>query len=187
MIYLSEIFWRCSQDVSTLILNNSEILVCLSVCSLAYFLTEIRQIQGYLLFLMIYLSDIFWRHTWDIFTLFPNNFKFLVCLSVHQLAYFHNEIRPIQGYLLFWMRYLSENFWTHYWDFFTLFPNKCNFFVCLSVCQLLKLEKYRDISGPEGDIFLKFFGDIPGMLVHHFQIIMIFFMSVSLLVGLFSY
>ena len=52
---------------------------------------------------------------------------------------------------------------------------------CLHVSQsvswltsLLKLDKYRDISGPEWDIFLKFFGDIPGMLLHHFQIILNF-------------
>ena len=40
--------------------------------------------------------------------------------------------------------------------------------------SLLKLDKYRDISGPEWAIFLKFFGDIPMMLLHHFQIILIF-------------
>ena len=43
-ISLSEIFWRHSWDVGTLIPNNSEILLCLSVCYLAYFLTEITQI-----------------------------------------------------------------------------------------------------------------------------------------------
>ena len=49
----------------------------------------------------------------------------------------------------------------------------------LCVCQsdswltsLLKLDKYRHISGPERDIFLKIFGDIPGMLLYHFQIIL---------------
>ena len=52
---------------------------------------------------------------------------------------------------------------------------------CLYVCQsvswltsLLKLDKYRDISGPERAIFLKFVGDIPRMLLHHFQIILNF-------------
>ena len=29
----------------------------------AYFFTEIRQIEGYLLFLMTYLSEFFWRHS----------------------------------------------------------------------------------------------------------------------------
>ena len=47
-------------------------------------------------------------------------------------------------------------------------------YVCQSVSwltSLLKLDKYRHISGPEWDIFLKIFGDIPGMLIHLFQII----------------
>ena len=50
-------------------------------------------------------------------------------------------------------------------------------YVCQSVSwltSLLKLDKYRHISGPEWDIFLKIFGDIPGMLFHHFQIILNF-------------
>ena len=40
--------------------------------------------------------------------------------------------------------------------------------------SLLKLDKYRDISGPEWAIFLKFFGDIPRILWHHFHIILNF-------------
>ena len=50
-------------------------------------------------------------------------------------------------------------------------------YVCQSVSwltSLLKLDKYRDISGPECAIFLKFFGDIPGMLLHHFRVILNF-------------
>ena len=50
-------------------------------------------------------------------------------------------------------------------------------YVCQSVSWLtflLKIDKYRDISTSGRDIFLKFFGDIPGMLVHLFQIILIF-------------
>ena len=49
--------------------------------------------------------------------------------------------------------------------------------VCQSVSwpvSLLKLVKYRDISSSGWDIFLKFFGDISGMLVHYFQIILNF-------------
>ena len=75
-------FWRHSWDVCTLIQNNSEFLVCLSVCQLAYFLTEIIQIQGYLQFWKKYLPDIFWRHSWDVCTLIQNNSEFLICLSV---------------------------------------------------------------------------------------------------------
>ena len=50
-------------------------------------------------------------------------------------------------------------------------------YVCQSVnwlTSLLKLYKYRDISSSGGDIFLKYFGDIPGMLIHYFQIILKF-------------
>ena len=49
--------------------------------------------------------------------------------------------------------------------------------VCQSVSwltSLLKLDKYRYISSSGWDIFLKFFGDIPGMLIHYFQIILKF-------------
>ena len=107
---LSEIFLRHSQDISGLFTDHFEFLLCLSVCQLAYFLNEIRQIQGYLKFCMRYLSEFFWRHFWDVGTLFPNNFEFLVCLPVCQLAYFLTEIRQIQGYLQFWMSYLYETF-----------------------------------------------------------------------------
>ena len=47
-------------------------------------------------------------------------------------------------------------------------------YVCKSVSwltSLLKLYKYRDISSSGWDIFLKFFGDISGMLAGQFQII----------------
>ena len=50
-------------------------------------------------------------------------------------------------------------------------------YVCRSVSWLaflLKLDKYRDISSSVWDIFLKFFGGIPGMFVHLFQIILNF-------------
>ena len=47
----------------------------------------------------------------------------------------------------------------------------CN---CQSVTWLtcfMKLDNYSNISSSGWDIFLKCFGDIPGMLVHYFQII----------------
>merc|ERR1712082_526740 len=50
-------------------------------------------------------------------------------------------------------------------------------YVCQSVSwltSLLKLDISRDISSSGLDIFLKFFGDIPLMLVHYFQIILNF-------------
>ena len=136
MRYHSEIFWRHSWNVCRQFLNHSEFFVGLSVCWLAYFLTEISLIQGYIQFWMKYLSEIFLRHFWDDGTLFPNNFEYLVCLSVCWLAYFLTESRQIQVYLKFWMRYLSEIFWRHSWDVGTLFPNNSEFLVCLSVCQL---------------------------------------------------
>ena len=55
---------------------------------------------------------------------------------------------------------------------FRIIPNFM--YVCQSVSlltSLLKLWKYRDISSSGRDIFLKFSGDIPGMLAHWFQII----------------
>ena len=125
--------------MDTIVLNNSESFLCLSVYQLAYILTEIRQIQGYLLLQMRYFSDIFLRHSLDVSTLFPNNQKLLVCLSSHQLADILTEIRPIQGYLLSWKIYSSEYFWRHSWDVFKVFPNNYKFLVCLSGSNLAYL------------------------------------------------
>ena len=91
----------------------------MSVCQLAYFLNEIRHMQRYLLIWRRYLPENFLRHSWDVFALFSNNCKFLVCLSVLQLAYLLTEIRPIQIYLLVWNSYLSELFQRHSWDIFS--------------------------------------------------------------------
>ena len=60
----------------------------------------------------------------------------------------------------------------HYFQIITKF-----LYVCQSISwhtYLLILGKYRDISSSGWDIFLKFFGDISGMLAHQFQIIMNF-------------
>ena len=129
MRYLSEILWRHSREVVTPFPKNSEFLVCLSVCQLAYFLTEIRQLWGYLKFWMRYLFKTFWRHSWDVGTLVPNNCELLVCLSVFQLDYFLTEIRKIRGYVQFWMIYCFETFWRHYWDIDTLVPNNLLTFI----------------------------------------------------------
>ena len=48
----------------------------------------------------------------------------------------------------------------------------CMSLICL--IPLLKMDKYRDIYSSRWYIFLKFFGDIPGMFVHLFQIILNF-------------
>ena len=50
-------------------------------------------------------------------------------------------------------------------------------YVCQSVSwitSLLKLDKSRDISCSGWDVVLIFFGDIPGMFIHYFQIIINF-------------
>ena len=136
MRYLSEIFWTYSWDVPTLVPIISKLLVCLSVCQLAYFLTGITPIFGYLQFWIRCISEFFQRHSLDVGTLFPNNSEFLICLSVCQLAYFLTDIRQIQGYLKFCMIYLSEFFWRHSWDVGTLFPNNSELLVCRSVYHL---------------------------------------------------
>ena len=136
MRYLSEIFLRHSQDISGSSMNHFQFLVCLSVCQLTYCLTEIKLILGYIQFQMRYLSEICWWLSWNVCTLDPHNSEFVVCLSVYWLAYFLTKIMSIQGYLQFWIRYISEFFWRHSWDVGTLFPNNFEFLVCLSVCQL---------------------------------------------------
>ena len=48
--------------------------------------------QWYLQFWMSYLSQIFWRYSWEVCSLFSNNFMFFVCLSVCSLPHFVTEI-----------------------------------------------------------------------------------------------
>ena len=91
---LNTTLWRHSLVVCTIVPNTSGFYVCLSVCQLAYFFTEIRQLQGYLQQWIRYLTEIFWGYSLNIPKLVvPNILKFLVCLSVCQLAYFIIEIR----------------------------------------------------------------------------------------------
>ena len=87
MRYLSEIFWRCSWYVCSLVSKNSKFLVCLSVCSLSHFLTEIR--------LSLDISSsrwaIFFKFSGDIPGMFLHLFKIIsdfsyVCHSVHCLT-----------------------------------------------------------------------------------------------------
>ena len=80
MRYLSDTFWRCPWGVCTLLQSKCEFCVGLSVCKLANFLTEIRQIYGYLQFWMRYISDTFWRDSWGVGTLVPNKGDFFICL-----------------------------------------------------------------------------------------------------------
>ena len=70
-------------------------------------------------------------------------------------------------------------FQKHFWDISGMFAHyfkiSTNFLmVCQSVSwltSLLKPGKNRDISGSWWDIFLNFFGDIPEMFIHLYQMI----------------
>ena len=100
-----------------------------------------------------------------------------VCQSVHWLTF----LLKLDKY-----RDISSSGWDIFLNFFGdisgmlvhYFQIILNFlYVCQSVSwltHLLKLDKYRDISSSAWDIFLNFFGDISGMLVHYFQIILNF-------------
>ena len=109
MRYISEIYWRHSWDFDTLFPNNSDFFMSVSLL-VGYFVTEIRQIWGYLHFQMRYIFEIFWRHSWDVCTLIQNNSEFLVCLSVCQFVTSLLKLEKIWGYLHLWMRFLSEIF-----------------------------------------------------------------------------
>ena len=127
---------------------------------------------------MRYISEFFWRHSWGVCTLVPNPYKFLyVCQSVSWLTY---SLKWDQ------YRHISCRWWDIFlkifgdipWMFLHHFSKITN---CLYVCQsvswltsLLKLDKCRDISCSGWDILLNFLGDIPGTLVHLFQIILNF-------------
>ena len=128
---------------------------------------------------MIYLSETFWRGSRVVGTLGRNDYDLFVFISVCQLAYFLNESRKIQRYLLFWMRYLPDVFTVNPGMFLHDLQIITNFlFVCQSfswLTSLMKLGQYRDISCPGQDIFLKMFAAIPGMFVHQFHIFLNFF------------
>ena len=135
MRYLSEIFWRHSWDVCKLVPNNSGIHVCLSVCQLAYFLTETIQIWGYLQFWKRFLSEIFQRHSQDESTLVLNNSEFLVCLSFCQLPYFLTEIRQIQNFFVTLTPDKSSELGQML--FFVLKPNKSQLKLSTEVIEMM--------------------------------------------------
>ena len=113
----------------------------------------------YLQLWMRYLFEFLWTHSWDVGTFVPHNFKFLTFISnISVLAEFN--LWATFGVLV------------HYFQIILHF-----LYVCQSVSwltSLLKLNKYRDISSSGWDIFLIFWGDIPGMLVHLLQMILNF-------------
>ena len=125
------------------------------------------------------LSEIFRDISW----MFVHHFQIItnflsVCLSVSWLTYLLKLCQYRDISLPVWNIFL--NFFVDIpWMFLHRFPIIKN---CLYVCQtiswltsLLKLDKCRDFSWSGRDIFLKFFWDIPRLLLHYFQIITNFF------------
>ena len=121
---------------------------------------------------MIYHSEYYWKHSWDVCTQVLNNSEFLhVCQSVSWLT---------SSQKLGLYRVISSFWWDIFLNFFEdiigiflqYFKTNTN---CLHLCQsdswltsLLKLDKCRDVSCSGWVIFLKFFWDIPEMFVHFF-------------------
>ena len=93
-------------------------------------------------FWMSYLSEIFWRHCWDVCTLVLNILKFLVYLSVYSLPYFLPKIRLSldisSSRCAIFLIFSGDipGMFVHYfwiiWDFF---------YVCKSVHWLMSLLK----------------------------------------------
>ena len=71
--------------------GRTKFLICLSVCQLTYFLTEIRQIWGYIQFLMRDLSDFFGNIFGILLHQFQICLNFLYVRQVCFLAYFLTE------------------------------------------------------------------------------------------------
>ena len=94
------IFWRHSLDFCTLGLTFSPFLT--------HCLLKIGFTLYSLQFLVMYLSKIFRRHCWNVWTLLPNNFRIFVCISVYLLPHFLAEIRLTLLYLNLLMRYIQE-------------------------------------------------------------------------------
>ena len=135
MSYVSQIFWKHSEDVCSLVPKIFKFLVCLSVCALPYFLTEIQ------LTLDISSSEwaIFLKFSGDILGVFIHWFQIISdFLYVYQSVHYLSSLLKIgyQWYLRFWMSYLSQIFWRYSWEVCSLFSNNFMFFVCLSVCSL---------------------------------------------------
>ena len=125
---------------------------------------------------MRYLSDFFWRYSWDIGTLATNDSEFHVCLSVCLFAYFLTKIRQGDMSISGWDIFLKlfgdvPEMLVHCFKIVLIF-----LYVCLSGSwhsSLMKSNKFMDIFSSGWDAFLNFHGHIPGILVHLFQIILI--------------
>ena len=110
MSWIFKISWRHSRGICALILNNFRFLVCLSVCSLPHFLTEIRLSLDICSSIWAIFFQILGIHSWDVSALVQNNFRFLVCLSVCSLSHFLTEIMlTVNIFSSGWAIFL--NFW----------------------------------------------------------------------------
>ena len=103
--------------------------------------------SGYLEFWMSYLSQIFWKYSFQ-------NFSMSVSLFIDSLPYWYYVNN---GYFQFWMSWLSQIFWRHSLDVCTLVSNNFRFLVCLSVCSLphylTEIRLSLDISSCRWAIF----------------------------------
>ena len=110
MRYLSENFWTHYRDVLHCFQMNANFLF---FCQSVSWLTSLQILNKYMHIICsdwdIFLN-FFLKHICNVCTLFPNHCKFPVCLSVYLLGYFLTDSRQKKGYLLTWMRYLSEIF-----------------------------------------------------------------------------
>ena len=127
---------------------------------------------------MRYLSDMFWRHSWDVCIIVLNQWfsiSCIVCQSVSWLTSIQKLWHYRDNFSSRWDM-LLKSFWDITGIFLEYFLQ--NFmYVCQSVSWLtsiLKLYKYWDISCSGWDIFLNLFRDIPEMFIHYFQIIINF-------------
>ena len=134
MRYVFQIFWRNSLDICLIITNKFRFLLCLSVCSLAHFLTE--------LILTLFMSTsrwvIFFKSSEDLFKVCVHRLQiisdfFYVCQSVYCFISF--EIRLSVIYLV--LDKLSFSFWRYSCNVCKLAQYNLRILVCFSVCLLL--------------------------------------------------
>ena len=111
-------YFSHSWGVCTIVPNNFRFLVCLSVCSLPYFLTEIR-----LSVISPVHEELSFSNFLDIFLgcLYISSKQFQIsCMSFSlfiALLPYYSKVNI--GYLQFWMSYPSQIFWRHSRDFYT--------------------------------------------------------------------
>ena len=154
---------------------------CLYVCQSVSWLTSLLKLDK-CRFISCSWWDIFMNFFGDNPWMFLHNFPMIekclyVCQSVSWLTSLLKLDKCRDISCSGWDIFLNF-FWDIPWMFLHHFPMiKKGLYVCQSVSwltSLLKLDKYRGISSSGWNIFLNFFGDIPGMLLHHFQIILNF-------------